>query len=60
MEENNSLNEDLNNIIEKLQNQNITVIKNLENKYLIEIKAIKNNLKISKMNLKFYLIRIKT
>lgn len=41
MEENNSLNEDLNNIIEKLQNQNITVIKNLENKYLIEIKAIK-------------------
>ncbi len=29
-------NENLNNIIERSKNQNITVIKNLENKYLIE------------------------
>ncbi|HDK7161826.1 TPA: hypothetical protein PTW06_003417 [Clostridium botulinum] len=55
MEENNSLNEDLNNIIEKLQNQNITVIKNLENKYLIEIKAIKKQLEDKQNKLKVLL-----
>ncbi|APH13315.1 hypothetical protein NPD5_2796 [Clostridium sporogenes] len=44
--------ENLNNIIEKLQNQNITTIKNLENKYLIEIKNIKKQLEDKQNELK--------
>ncbi|EJO5348101.1 hypothetical protein NRP93_002206 [Clostridium botulinum] len=45
MEENNSLNKNLENVIEKLQNENVTAIKNVENKYIKEIKDIKNQLK---------------
>ncbi|KEI84482.1 hypothetical protein [Clostridium botulinum] len=45
-------NENLNNIIERLENQNITVIKNLENKYLIEIKDIKKQLEDKQNELK--------
>ncbi|OPD20026.1 hypothetical protein AL710_12570 [Clostridium botulinum] len=48
-------NEDLNNIIERSENQNITVIKNLENKYLIEIKNIKKQLEDKQNELKVLL-----
>ncbi|KOR25308.1 hypothetical protein [Clostridium sp. L74] len=45
IEENSSLNEHLNNTIEKFKNENLIAIKNLENKYLMETKDIKNQLK---------------
>ncbi|KEI95532.1 hypothetical protein G4W71_16505 [Clostridium botulinum] len=48
-------NEDLNNIIERSENQNIAVIKNLENKYLIEIKNIKKQLEDKQNELKVLL-----
>ncbi|NFE50043.1 hypothetical protein FC747_12720, partial [Clostridium botulinum] len=48
-------NENLNNIIERLENQNITAVKNLENKYLIEIKAIKKQLEDKQNELKILL-----
>ncbi|ACA55525.1 hypothetical protein FDC45_10705 [Clostridium botulinum] len=48
-------NENLNNIIERLENQNIKVIKNLENKYLIEIKDIKKQLEDKQNELKVLL-----
>ncbi|BDB02951.1 hypothetical protein [Clostridium botulinum] len=48
-------NENLNNIIERSENQNITVIKNLENKYLIEIKNIKKQLEDKQNELKVLL-----
>ncbi|ABS41545.1 hypothetical protein [Clostridium botulinum] len=48
-------NENLNNIIERLENQNITAVKNLENKYLIKIKAIKKQLEDKQNELKVLL-----
>ncbi|AJD29647.1 MULTISPECIES: hypothetical protein [Clostridium] len=45
-------NENLNNIIQKLQNENITTIKNLDDKYLIKIKNIKKQLEDKENQLK--------